>query len=87
MTTIDRSLSPRQLAHYLGVGPSKVLQWIRSGRIRAVNLASDPAGRPRWHVTPEALQEFLAARAATPAAPRPRRQRRSVGIDYYPDGE
>lgn len=83
--TLDRCLSPGQLARFLGVNSAKVLTWIHSGRLAAINVATDALGRPRWRVTPQALQEFLAGRQATPPAKvkRTRKPKREPGwVDY-----
>jgi excisionase family DNA binding protein len=76
MQEANRFLSPPQLARRLGVGETKVLGWIKSGALRAVNLASNVLGRPRYRVSPEALAEFLAGRVAEPPEA-PARQSRS----------
>jgi excisionase family DNA binding protein len=39
--------TPPEIARRLGVGPEKVLAWIRSGELAAVNLATTRHGRPR----------------------------------------
>lgn len=65
-------LTPPKIAKALAVNPDKVLGWIRLGRLKAVNVV-DPPKRPRYRVSPEALQEFLNSIAVTPAAKTPRR--------------
>jgi hypothetical protein len=59
--------TPPQLAKQLGVGPRKILAWIASGELTAINLAADPSGRPVWRITADALERFFASRQATPA--------------------
>ena len=78
----DRALSAAALARRLGVAPGKVLVWIRSGELRAVDLAERRGGRPRWKIMPAALDEFLSARASQPPTPR-RRRRRQTEQRYY----
>ncbi|MCA9189021.1 MAG: helix-turn-helix domain-containing protein [Pirellulaceae bacterium] len=67
--------SPPEVARRYGVAADKVRQWITRGELTAVNVGD--ATRPRWRVSPEALADFEAARAATPPPP-PRRRRRSL---------
>jgi excisionase family DNA binding protein len=67
--------TPPEIARRLGVGPEKVLAWIRSGELAAVNLATTRHGRPRWAIAPEALDLFLAARQNHPPPHRTRRRR------------
>ncbi|MDY0168499.1 MAG: helix-turn-helix domain-containing protein [Thermoguttaceae bacterium] len=78
----DRALSAAALARRLGVHPHKVLGWIRSGELRAVDLAERRGGRPRWKIMPAALDEFLSARQSQPPTPR-RRRRRQTAQRYY----
>jgi hypothetical protein len=61
--------------------------WIRRGELLALNVADSKCGRPRFVVTPEALEQFERSRAAaTPDKPVPRRKRRPAGmIDFFPD--
>ena len=76
-------LSPPTIAKRLGVAPEKVHHWIRSGQLRAVNIATNLGGRARWAVHPDDLERFLAARQATPPAPRPQRRRiEKPVVDY-----
>jgi hypothetical protein len=83
---IEQAVSPRRYANSRNINVSKVLTWIRSGELRAVNLAVRPEGRPRWKLTPEAIAEFEAKRSSTPPpAPPPRRPRRrfDAGVTQY----
>lgn len=80
----DRSKSPRQLAAYLGIGLDKVLAWIRTGKIAAIDVGGVP-GKPRYKVTPEALEAFLISRKViVPPTPPRRREPRPAGwLDRY----
>lgn len=82
------------LAVWLGVGDiarswvvneSKVLGFIKSGELRATNVATRAGGKPRWRVRPSDLEAFTAARAAVPQAPVSRRSRRKAGhvVEYF----
>jgi excisionase family DNA binding protein len=85
MSNNDNGKTTIEVARLLRVGQAKVLGWIRSGKLRAVNTAE--SGKARYVVLPCDLEKFIAGRAAaTPAAkPTPRRRRRQPGlIDYYP---
>jgi excisionase family DNA binding protein len=61
--------TPPEFARRLRVGEDKVRRWIETGRLRAVNVASDGCRRPRYRIPVDAVLEFEAARAAVPAAP------------------
>lgn len=73
-------LTPPQLAATWGVESEKVLQFIARGLLRAVNLASPGAKRPRWRIPPEAVRAFEESRSARPPIPKPRRRRRRVPL-------
>ena len=83
---IDRALKVRQVAARYGVGEHTVLAWIKSGELRAVNCGRSPAAKkPRWRITPEALEAFELLRSASPPPPKPTRRRRHQPdeIRYY----
>ncbi len=82
----DLTLSPSALARRYGVKVHKVHQWIATGEIAAVNVATDRSGRPRWRIAAEAVEQFEAARSNTtgpaPAA-RSRKRRRQTNVKEY----
>ncbi|MGH7192907.1 MAG: helix-turn-helix domain-containing protein, partial [Candidatus Saccharimonadales bacterium] len=79
-------LTPPQVAELLGISPEKVIFFIRRGELRGSNITADPAARPRFVVSMEALEAFLAARQPTPPAPRQRRRRKATEeVDYLAD--
>tara|TARA_A100001391_G_scaffold193970_1_gene169838 strand:- start:99 stop:329 length:231 start_codon:yes stop_codon:yes gene_type:complete len=56
-------ITPPQAAKLLRVHPDKVVAWINSGELVAMNLATDPNGlRPRWRIARTELEKFLAKR-------------------------
>ncbi|MGH7137562.1 MAG: helix-turn-helix domain-containing protein, partial [Pirellulales bacterium] len=71
-------LTPPQLAKQLGVQAEKVLGWIRSGELRAVNVADRAGRRPRWRISAETIEEFLRRREAVPRSAQPK----STGYHY-----
>jgi excisionase family DNA binding protein len=75
-------LTPPEVARHLRVNADKVLAWIRSGELRAVNVATGLAGRPRWRVSLADLKAFIARRSARPA-PAPRRRKRPAEVIEY----
>lgn len=58
-------LTPPKVAKLLGVHHSKVITWIRSGRLPAINVV-DPPKRPRYRVSKESLDAFLATLTVAP---------------------
>ena len=66
---IDRKkLTVPQLARIWGVSTNKVVGFIRSGELRATNLATSQSGRPRYAIDVADIQTFEAARAVVPTA-------------------
>jgi hypothetical protein len=54
-----------EVADILATSQSRVLTLIHSGEIDAVDVSENPGtGRPRWRVTPEALQRFAEQRSS-----------------------
>jgi hypothetical protein len=66
------------------VAPEKIVNWIKSGELRAIDASTRRGGRPRYLIDLRDVAEFE-ERRATQAAPRPRRRRREVGGggDYF----
>jgi excisionase family DNA binding protein len=78
-------LTRREVAKLLRVSPDKVMGWIRSGELPAINTASVRCGKPRYVILPHHLAEFERRRqAASPPGPQ-RRRRQPAAIDFYPD--
>jgi len=77
----------RQLATELGVDPNKVLTWIHTGELRAIDVSERRGGRPRWRIPLEAWADFQRARSNT-ALPSPRQKTRKTRkteevIEFY----
>ena len=69
-------LTPSEVAKAWGVSPDKILNWIRSGELRAINVASNRSGRPRYRIDVNDLKDFENRREVfSSPKPPPRRQR------------
>lgn len=53
--------SPPEIAKELRVSCDRVLHWIKTGKLKAVNL-SEGHERPRWKIHPDDKAAFLAGR-------------------------
>jgi excisionase family DNA binding protein len=73
-------MTPPEASIELRCRTSKVIGWIRSGRLRAVNLSEGQ--RPRYRISRDALDEFLAAMAVVPEGRPARRQRREIAESF-----
>lgn len=73
-----------EVAKRLSVQDEVVLAHIRSGRLAAVNVGLG-SRRPRWRISIEALERFLATRSSAnqTLAARPRRKRKEAVTEYF----
>jgi len=76
-TSARRYRTPPTVARELAVNVSKVLCWIRSGQLVAINVVERLGGRPRWRIAIADLEAFLASRTARPATKTTRRRRKA----------
>lgn len=56
-------LTPPQVARERGIKPAKVLAFIASGELEAVNHATNRGGKPRWLISRAALDAFERSRS------------------------
>jgi hypothetical protein len=86
-TLARRKVTPPQLATEWGIAPKKVTDWIDSGELRAVNVATSLGGvKPRWLIDRADIEAFERSRASSappPPAPRSRRSKSAVK-DFFP---
>lgn len=82
--TEPSALSVRTAAERLGIGSHAVLALIHSGALIASDVSLHAGGgRPRWRITPEAIDDFLHARMYRVAVPRRRRRRKEANVKRY----
>jgi hypothetical protein len=83
-----RYLTPPAIAKRFGVSVKKVIAWIRSGELRAMDLANSGCDRPRYKVPLEALEAFEKSRLVVPEGDEPvvRRVRRRATGDELEQG-
>lgn len=74
-------LTVPKIARRFGVSPNKIGGWIRSGELRAVNVAATVGGRPRWRISEDELAAFELRR--TNSAPVTRRRKKRNTTDVY----
>ena len=80
--TLRQWLTPPQLARQLRIEPPKVIAWINRGELRAVNVADRTGGRPRWRISPDAVDEFMRPRESKTPAPTVKRPKRTQPADF-----
>ena len=79
----------RSVPHYaseLGVAQKKVTGWIKSGQLRAINLAQELDDRPRYAIDVVDIEAFERSREIVPSAgPTTRKLRKSAGAakDFF----
>lgn len=65
MAVIKRTkLTPPQVARQWGISPEKVVGWIRSGELRAIDASKLRGHRPRYLIDVADLAEFEKRREA-----------------------
>jgi hypothetical protein len=62
----QKMISAPKLAKVWGVSVNKVLAFIRSGELRAMNLATRRSGRPRYAISLSDVEAFEQARQVLP---------------------
>jgi hypothetical protein len=83
-TPTRTKFTPPELARRWGIDKAKVLAWIRSGELRAINVATRPTGRPRYLIDQHDVFVFEQAREVIPACPPPRvRRNRRPQVKQY----
>jgi hypothetical protein len=84
-TETSRGLTVRDVAKRYRVSPDKVRAWIRRGELAALNTADAASPKPRFIIVPESLERFERGRSAAEPKPAPRRKRKPIAIDFFPD--
>ena len=80
------TVTPPELANRWGISPDKVLNWIRKGELKAINVASSPNIRPSYRISEEAIEAFSARRQPlqhVPITPRRRPKPTSEVIEFF----
>jgi excisionase family DNA binding protein len=72
--SIEKYLTPPEIAKLLRVSSEKVLGWIRKAELTAINVGE--GSRPRFRIRREDLDSFLRSREVQPPEPRAARVRR-----------
>lgn len=74
---IEKYYTANELAEMLNVDPEKIRDWIHSGELEAMNLASSKhAQRPSWRIGAGAICKFLSTRATITKREAPRKQQK-----------
>lgn len=71
-----RYRTPPEIAAKYCCKPETVIGWIRSGELKAINLARRGAMKPRYRVSLQALSDFELGRSVIPKEPTVRRRAR-----------
>lgn len=81
--TTKQKLTPPEVAELWGISPDKILAWIRSGELRAIDASTTRGGRPRYLIDVGDLAAFERSRSTTPVpASKPAKRRRQPTKQY-----
>ncbi len=69
MQIVVKHRTPEEVAAILGVSANKVLGWIGTKELLAINVATRRSQRPRWKISEEAFQAFQANRSNVATLP------------------
>ena len=76
-------ITPPEVAKRYGVSAETVLDWIRSGELRAINVARKSATRPRYRVDISDLDEFERGRQVAVTTRRRNRRKSQPAVHEY----
>jgi hypothetical protein len=79
---VAQTLTPPELARRYRIEPAKVIAFIRSGKLPAMNFAAPGCRRPRYRIRESDLAVFEANMLVQPPAPPPRR-RKTTGRVFF----
>lgn len=82
---LRRKLTPAEVAKSWGVSPDKVVRFIRSGELKAIDISQKRDKRPRYRIDPADVEAFEAARQVVSRLPtsQTRRSKRNGDIKVY----
>ncbi len=88
MQVLKRALpptySPAELAENWGITQDKVLSWIHSGELEAIDVSQRDSNRPRYRIDAEAIARFKASRLTVrPPEKQKRRKPKNDLIEYF----
>jgi excisionase family DNA binding protein len=83
MNTAPRFVTTTQAAAMLSIAVDKVLDWVHTGQLAAVDVSTHRGGRPRWRISLVDLESFLATRRTSPIPEPARRKRGGFHRKYY----
>lgn len=84
-TTSRTKITPPQLARRWGVASDKIVHFIRTGELRAIDVSTRRGGRPRYLIDERDIEAFEQARSVQPIT-RPTRRKRSQPqgvVEYF----
>lgn len=81
IVTERRKITPPELAARWGIAPEKVIVWIKSGELRAIDASLFRGGaKPRYLIDETDIEAFETARQVAPPLPTSRRRRNTTDI-------
>ena len=82
MPVASTYLTPPELAARYRCKPAKIISAIRRGDLAAIDLSEPGSKRPRYRISPAAIEAFERRRSAAPL-PKPIRRQCSVSVKEF----
>jgi hypothetical protein len=81
----DSYLSTTAFAEIFSITADRVVDMIRRGELRAIDVSTGRGKRPTWRISQAERERFEQARSSTPPPPEPKRRRKQAAevIEFY----
>ena len=73
----------RQVADELGTSIDRIVDLIHAGQLIAIDISTRTGGKPRWRISRQTLDQFIARRSSKPLPKLMRRKRQLESPSYY----
>lgn len=86
MIATRQKISPPELARRWGIDSHKILGWIRSGELKAIDVSARQGGKPRFLIDLAEIELFEHRRSTVPTPPIPRRRHTNMHYtEFFPE--
>lgn len=80
---LKRKLTPPEMAALWGINPDKVINWIKSGELPAIDASTKRGGRPRYRIDVDDIADFEKRRTVAAAVTQKPKAQQSDDVTEY----